>query len=151
MKVLRCYDPEKIKEIFTHPDIWETIAEDGQSPDDFEPDVNADCYMMCIARKLVGFYVLRPINSVTLDIHAQILPEYRRAYSVDSAQAILEWFNTECPDKYQKLVCDIPEIYPNVRDFCLKVGFKHEGFSVKSYRKNGKIVGRWLLGYVRQQ
>ncbi|GAF75546.1 unnamed protein product, partial [marine sediment metagenome] len=42
----RTYDKKAIKEIMSMNGIRETIAEDGQNPDDFKPDLDTDCWLL---------------------------------------------------------------------------------------------------------
>lgn len=150
--VSECTDVDAIKDVFTHPEIWATIAEDNQYPEDFEVDLTKELYMACLVNgEIIGFYAFAVVNGIELDIHAQILPKFRKKYSLASGKAILDWFFHYAPEKYQKLTAQIPFKYPNVKDFALRIGFQHEGVNRKSYKKDGVIYDQWHLGITRDE
>ncbi len=152
IKLERCYDVERIKSVFTHPDIWATIAEDNQIVDDFRVDFDSELYMAVYAdTQLIGFYAFAVKSGAELDIHAQILPEHRKKHALASGKAILEWFYRDAPTRFVKLTAQVPFKYPNVKDFCLAVGMSIEGINRKSYRKNGEIFDQWHLGIMREE
>ena len=55
------------------------------------------------------------------------------------------------PDKYQKLVAQVPVIYPNVIKFTEMAGFQQEGTNRASYRKNGALYDQIWLGITRDE
>ena len=146
----RTFDVDLIKSVLFNDVIWNACAEDGQSKDDLEIDADKNCFVAIHAKQeVIGIYILHPHNSATLEIHAHILPEHRKEHAIASGQSILQWFKLNAPDNYQKLLAQIPVIHPNVRDFCLKQGFKMEGLLTKSYWKNGELCSQWLMGLSR--
>lgn len=146
----RTFDVELIKSILFNDQIWNSIAEDYQDQASITIDPNKDCFMAIHAGEtIIGCYILHPHNSATLEIHAHILPEYRKLYSIESGRTILKWFKNEAPENYQKLIAQIPVIYPNVRDFCTKLGFDMEGTIKNSYWKGGELISQWILGISR--
>ncbi len=146
----RTTDAELIKSIVFLPEIFDCISEDGI--DDFESDVNRDCWISIKKDDLcIGIYHLHPHNSATLEIHAHILPEHRERYSIDSGKAILKWILDESPDMYQKIIAQVPKLYPNVKAFCEINGFVVEGVNRLSHRKNGTLHDQWLLGITRDE
>ena len=50
-----------------------------------------------------------------------------------------------------KVIAQVPFLYPNVKDFCLKNGFVVEGINRLSHQKDGVIVDQWLLGITRDE
>lgn len=134
----------------TRPDMWATVAEDGQQPHEYTPDVIGHCWLAMFAPDaLVALYHLHAHNSVTCEIHAQVFPEYRAEYSEGTGLAALRWIYENT--RYEKVVCWVPEIYTNVRSFAESFGFQLEGTNRKSYRKNGKLLDMWLLGITRNE
>jgi len=145
-----CEDIDEIRSVFTHPDIWATIAEDNQTPDEFTVDLSSEMYVAVLVDGLIiGFYAFRAINGIELDIHAQILPDYRKKYALASGKLIIDWVFDNLPECH-KLTAQIPFLYPNVKEFALKQGLQVEGVNRSSYRKNGKIYNQWHLGITRQ-
>lgn len=151
MRISRTFDPRVVKSVMLCPEIWETVAEDDQLPEMFEPEMEADCWLNVLrGTSLIGLYNVHPHNSVTLEIHAQILPEYREGYAKDSSRLVLQWVLDNAPE-YEKVIAQIPTLYPNVKQFTLNAGFQEEGINRLSYRKNGKIYDQWLLGITRPE
>lgn len=152
ISVERSYDIEEINSVFTHPDIWATIAEDNQQPESFLPDAVRDVYMgVYVDGGLIGFYAFKVLSSAELDIHAQILPQHRKKHALASGRAILEWFYNHAPTRFVKLTAQVPFKYPNVKNFCESVGLKVEGINKQSYRKDGQIFDKWHLGITREE
>ena len=152
MKIRRSYNPDEVKRVFLNPEIFATIAEEGQRPEDFEPDFSTEIYLAVEAEDtVIGFYALKVLSHAEMDIHAQILPEYRKHYSIESGFKVLEWFYKEAPERFQKLTAQVPFVYPNVKDFCLKCGMKIEGINGLSYYKDGELHDQWYFGITRQE
>ncbi len=150
LTAVRTYDKNLIKGVmFT---LWDVAAEDCMTVNEFEPDVNDDCWVEMIADgECAGVYHLHALNSCTLKIHAQMLPEFRKEYSLDSGRAILQWIIDNTDDSYQKVVAEVPTIYQNVIKFVIANGFKLEGINRLSYRKSGIIYDQCLMGITRPE
>lgn len=152
MKLERCYSPEAIGAIFTHPDIWVTIAEDNCTPDSFAPDFSTEIYMAVkVDEKIIGFYAFAVKSGFELDIHAQILPEFRKKHALASGEKILKWFYNEAPKRFLKLTAQVPFKYPNVKEFSTRLGLQVEGVNRSSYLKEGEIWDQWYLGITREE
>ena len=149
--IRRTWNPYLIGSIMLHPDIWATVAEDGQDPGDFNPDPEHDAWLVVSVDHIeIGIFHLPRFNGVTLEIHAQVLPEYRKEYSKASGRAALNWIYdnvTWC----KKVIAWVPTTYPNVKNYARSMGFKTEGKSRESYLKNGELVDQWLLGITRTE
>ena len=152
MNCERTFNDRLVYSVITMPEIWSTIAEDGQNPDDFEPNCDSDCWLlMTEGSETIGLYNLHPHNSCTLEIHAHVIPEHRNRYSRDTGRAALKWIMDHSPDMYQKVIAQVPDIYPNVRKFCELNGLILEGTNRESYRKNGVLLDQYLLGITRKE
>lgn len=145
----RVFDPEVVKSILLRPEIVATIAEDGA--DDFEPDMERNIWLLMKSGDVeVGVYQIERINSITVQIHANVLPEHRKPHSKATGRAALDWVMQNLPEIH-KIIAIIPTLYPNVRDFTLSFGFKVEGVLRESYPKNGAIYDQWILGITRPE
>ena len=142
-------DSELIRSIVTLPELWETIAEDGVSLESWKPDLNEGWLISSDDKGFVGIYNIHPTNGVTLQIHPMMPKSTRGKRAYGSAQEVLRWIFTTT--KYQKVVCEIPVIYRNVKLFAMKAGMKEEGLNRFSYLKNGKIIDQWHLGIAKQE
>lgn len=138
---------EEVEPILKAPELFDRIAEDGISIDDYEIEFNGhQRYMMVMLDDLaIGVWNLYPVNSVTLNIHCNILEQYRE-HGKQAGRLILEWFVGECPKQYQKLNAEIPVIYPEVYHFTKNFGFSDEGINRQSIKKNGVLVDQSRLG-----
>ena len=146
MKLHRTWNKELIKSVVSQ--MWDHVCEDGHSLDAFDPKPNENCW---VSIEDIGMYNLHPHNSTTLEIHAFILPTKRKEHSKLTGQEILKWILDNAPKQYQKIIAQVPSIYPNVKDFCIKNGFQVEGVNRLSHKKNGEIVDQWLLGITREE
>ncbi len=152
MNIYRTFDDDAIREIMFNPSIWERCAEDGQEQDEYNPETEADCWLLLEAEEgYIGAYNIHPHNSATLEIHAHILPKYRKKYAMESGDLVLRWILDEAPERYQKVIAQIPACYQNVVDFTLAHGFVEEGINRLSDRINGILSDVWLLGITRTE
>lgn len=143
---IRTYSALEVRRIMTYPSMWETVAEDGQDPATFQPDVDDEIWLSIRADdKPIGLYQLQKRNAVTVEIHANMLPKYRKRHSDASGKAALRWVREELPD-IRKVIAWVPMLYMNVRAFCEKQGFRLEGTNRASYLKNGRLHDQYLLG-----
>ena len=140
----RTYDESYIKTIVS--EMWDCVCEDGHTLEEWLPEPKANCW---IRMGDCGLYCLHATNKTTLEIHAFILPEFRKEHSLQSGKEILRYIcdNTT----YTKVIAQVPFLYPNVKDFCLKNGFVVEGINRLSHQKDGVIVDQWLLGITRDE
>ncbi len=150
IKAIRTYDERLVEEFIRSPDIWATVAEDGQEPEDFKADVDSECWLAIFAGDdFIGLFNLHATNTVTTAIHAHVLPEFRRKYSVKAGRVALKWVIDN--SDYQKIIAEIPVIYPNVKRFAQAFSFVMEGCNRKSYLKNGDIIDQWIYGITRHE
>lgn len=141
-------DVRLIKAFLRLPEIWETIGED-------EPELSIDLenefYLgMFVDSRLIGIYVLESRSSVCLQIHANVLKDYRRQYSKKTGEAALSFIINQIPS-CKKVVARIPSLYKNVYEFTKSFGFKDEGLNRLSYKKNGGLWDVHQLGITRSE
>jgi hypothetical protein len=141
---------EEVDSILRDPELFERIAEDGI--EEYEtPFDGYQCYLMIMHDdQAIGVWNLYPINTITLNIHCNILKEHRE-HSHEASLAILDWFVKECPKQYLKLNAEIPVIYPEVYHHTKKYGFKDEGINRKSIMKYGNVIDQWRLGVTKPE
>jgi len=141
---------EEVGRILKDPELFDRIAEDSVDPEEYEiPFDGHQCYMMIMLGDIaIGVWNLYPLNTVTLNIHCNILKEHRK-HGKDAGRLILEWFTTECPEQYQKLNAEIPAVYESVYHFTKGFGFKDEGINRLSIMKNGELTDQNRLGITK--
>lgn len=144
VKLERTFDLDLIRSV--QEQLWDEIAEPGLTR--FNPDPYAHCYLACYVDDLIGLWVLEPVNSVTLDIHAAILKQHRSQYGKSSLLAVYEWFLAQ--DKYHKITGSVPTFRKHVYRFLKQNGFKDEGVNRRSYFKN-QFYDQWLIGITREE
>lgn len=142
----RTDDTALIKGVITQ--LWDTVAEDGMSLEDWSADCVSECWLDIQG---MAVFCLHPANATTLIMHAHVRKSYRPRYSVAIGDAVWSWVLAECPVQYQKFICAIPVIYPNVKKYVESMGMVEEGINRLSYTKHGKIVDQWNMGITRQE
>jgi len=151
MIISRTQDCAVIKSVMKHPEIWKVAAEDHIEIAEWEPEVKGECWLQIVVNdELIGLYNIHALNSVTAEIHAQVLPEYRKKHSKLSAALVLAWIIENEP-QYQKIVANIPLLYENVINFTLNAGFQCEGVNRQSYLKDGKLYDVAMLGITKPE
>jgi len=151
MIVKRTHDIELIESVMLRDDIFAVIAEDGQTKQDQDFDTYKNCFLsLAVDGQLIGIYVIHPQNQITIEIHAHVLPEYRKQHSKESGRKALDWIINNVP-QCEKVIAKVPSIYENVYLFCLANGFTEEGVNRLSYKKDGKIYDQYMLGITKQE
>lgn len=143
---------EEIRNILRDPELFGRIAEDGHDPEEYKiPFDGNQCYMLImLGDNPIGVWNLYPVNSTTLNIHCNIIKEYRE-YGKEAGRLILEWFVNHSPNQYQKLNAEIPVIYPSVYHYTKGMGLQDEGLNRLSIMKNGELVDQYRLGTTRTE
>ena len=150
MIVSRIYDSDVITAIATAPEIWETIAEDGQDPSKYKPDLAINCWLLMTDDTVLGLYQFKRLNGVTAEIHPMIFKEFRSEFARESCIGALRWMY-ENASWCKKITAMIPVIYKHVKRFALSMGFKQEGINRMSYQKNSILIDQTLLGITRDE
>lgn len=151
MIVERCFDKELIEDFIRSPEMFETISEDNQLPEDFSADVENDCWLKVEDKDLIGFYYLHEFTNSALIGHANIHPDYRKQYSKRAGLAVYHWIVGNCPQSVQKIITYVPEIYPNVIDYVELFHMRREGVNRKSYKKYGQLIDLVCYGITREE
>lgn len=147
----RTEDIDSIKAIMTHDALWPLVSDDGMVKEDYVPNTD-DCWLlMKSGNAVIGLYHIHPHNSVTLEIHAQVLPEYRKEHSKQTGEAALKWIINSAPKSYQKVIAQIPAVHMNVIKFTQSFGFQLEGLNRLADRVDGNLCDVVLLGVTRTE
>lgn len=150
MKVKILDDLDQVKNILTHPEIYKTIGGDGK-PDvsRYEPPDDPSIFYLggIVDSNVIGVMVVHLHNLVTAEVHIQVLPYYRKKYSILFGNECLHWLS-EYTD-LKKLVAQVPTAYPNVLAFAMSNGFTKEGVNRASYQLNGQLFDQVYLGLKR--
>ena len=139
----------QVKEILSNKELFDRVSDDSVEYGSFIP--SNDCVYLGMYHKdlLIGFWWIIPDNSITIDVHCNILKEHRHL----SGEMVMDFYNfviNEFKDT-QKLICKIPVNFVDVYEFTKKHGFIDEGLDRQSIKKNGKILDRHILGMTIQE
>lgn len=135
------------------PEAWDRVSEDGNKKEDFIITENpyfwwVGCYAK--GKGMVGLFWLHHINNTTIQIHINVKKEHREKYAYECGESILKFFQKELKG-YDKIIAEIPVIYPDVYYYAKKFGFVDEGVNRASYKKNNKIIDQYRLGITRSE
>lgn len=146
MNIQRARSVDELLPVLTHPAILDAICEDGAEFNPDSLDLDKDCWLT--AGDYAVIY-LRKTGCITVDVHVHFLPESRGETAVKTIKAFYRWFLENTP--FRKLTAEVPECYPNVSNFCLKMGMTAEGINRSSYLKNGEELDQVNLGITRAE
>lgn len=145
LQIKRTWDVELIFNVLHNEIIWGAITEDEAG--EFYPEVIKEIWLCLYTEEyIVGVYRLHAVNSITWQIHINILPKYRKEHSDESVTLVYRWCLENIIGRFLKMVCVIPKKYKNVYRFAKSHGFQDEGFNRDSFLKDGIIQGQHLLG-----
>ncbi len=143
----RTTDMELIRGVMSSSEIFAATAEDGAHETDIIIDPVSEAWVQILNSEddLVALYNFHPHNSVTVEIHAQVLPEFRKRYSYETGISALQWVHDHAP-QYKKIIAQVPVVHANVVRFIERFGFRREGINRMSYKKNGKLMDQIMFG-----
>lgn len=149
---VRTYNKHLVIDFIETPEIWEVISEDGQERGTFRPEVEQECWLAMHNNDgtVVALYNFHAVNGITVEIHAHVLPEYRKEHSAATCLAAFRWMYDNEPE-CNKIIANVPNIYENVKNFAVRMGFSIEGVNRSSYRKNGGTHDQWSMGITRDE
>lgn len=152
MTVERTTDEELIRSILGLPEIRVLVMEgDGEIP----VPAHEDIYYLSVKEpifgdgavedRLVGIVAFMPVNAITWNPHIAILPmKQDRGVGTEALRAAVAWMfkNTPC----RKVVASPPSFKGAMIRVFEKCGFRIEGMSPASFRWNGRVYDRLMMG-----
>ena len=138
-------DYEFIKSVCLHPKVWPYISDDYCNFATFEPDLS-HLYLEVIEDERMGFFAIKPLNSITFEIHTTMLPK-AWGRTLQYTKEVLEWIwsNTEC----MNVITFIPENNMKALKLAEKSGLTQKGFIENSWLKDGRLFGQYIFGIAR--
>lgn len=136
-------DMDRVNSLLKNEKIWPAIScdrcdlETFAAPDDamylgaYDGDVNA------------GFFIIQPVNSVTVEIHTIIDPSYW-GRSIEFTKQVINWIFTET--NVMKIITFIPEYNLKAKKLAEKSGMVLEGIVSNSFLKDGELKSQFLYG-----
>ena len=138
-------DFDLIDSIIKDVELFDRISEDGVDPDEYQINQGSVYYLIYKGDEVAGVWDLHHVNSAMVQIHANILQQHRDC-AMDAGRLIVEVF---AESSYQKMVAEIPFLYPDVYHYTKKFGFVDEGVNRLSIMKKGHIISQWRLGLTK--
>lgn len=144
-----CTDFAIINQIAAHKAILPFISDDGviNSEIDFSKSPMFFVLIRC-DEQVAGFYGLQFHNSVMLEIHTCLLPEFRGTCGNLAAKKIIALLfeNTVC----RKLITYVPSFNRPALVYAKRAGLQVEGCIKKSFLKDGILFDQILLGIEKE-
>ncbi len=153
IKLKKITDLKTIKKVLFSDCIWNRISEDEQTRKTFEFE-NKKNYLwlgVYLHNILIGMFFIHPKNNTTIQLHIHIFKKFREKYAFEAGKKMLSLFVNDFPEKYQKMIAEIPVIYKDVYYYSKKFGFKDEGLNRASFKKNGIIHDQFRIGITRAE
>lgn len=147
--VERCFDVDFIRSVMG--EIWDDTCEDGAVFDDWQPSPDDVWLQFSVDGERVAAYRLNAMNSSTFELHAQVIPKYRKLYTQAISDACHKWLLANCLPHIKKFVAFIPSKYKNVISYAIKSGWNEEGVITKSYIKSGILYDIHIMGIQREE
>ncbi len=150
---MRCSinDVNVVDAVLKHPEVYPWISDDG-SPlvDEFTSSLlisNPEVFVLMPSDGVV--FILHPWNSITLEVHTNIVPEKRGREAITETMKAMAWVfkNTGC----LKIVTHVPFFNRQAKIFALKCKMKHEGVNRQSFLKDGILYDQDILGITRKE
>jgi len=152
LSIERTYDVDLIEGVMRSPEIFAVTAEDGARLEDVTADPVGECWLQVVDEDgaVVALYNFHARNSVTVEIHAHVMPYFRKRYSYETGILALTWLRDNA-GRYKKVVAQIPAVYGNVIAFVKRFGFREEGVNRLSYVKDGVLMDQMLFGMTQNE
>lgn len=130
-------DPDLIKRVLCHPEIYSCIIDDAcPGRDEFEPPIHPTIQYVAgfVGGDIIGVMIYHDKGDM-IKTHIQVLPVYREQYAREFARMALNFGKA----KNAMLYAEIPECFPNVKRFAESFGFKETGKTPNGRKINGII------------
>lgn len=148
LEIVRTTDFTVPLRIVHSPGLKDVVFED--SVQSFIPDVVNEYWLaVLVNEKLAGCYRLHKLSAVMWQLHAYMLPKYRKEYSIDATTQVLAWAYSHI-DKLSAVVAYAPVCFPNVVAHALKVGFMEVGTLEKAYLRKGECTDMLVLQHFKE-
>lgn len=136
-------DFERINVLLKDDRIWPHISCDRCNKESFSAPEDAIYLGAYDENENAGFFIVHPVNSVTLEIHTVIDPSFWGKSLVFTKQ-VIEWIFNET--NALKIITFIPEYNIKAKKLAEKSGMILEGIVSCSFLKNGELHNQFLYG-----
>lgn len=137
--------PEHLQEVYSDP----FIARAAHDSRPFQP-VNhplASYLTATVGGNFAGAFLAIRASNFEIDVHALLKQEFAQ----ESRALGLEFLKWAFSIKdVQRVSANICQGLESVRNYCLKLGFKQEGFKRQAVSRHGEIGGIYMMGITKQ-
>lgn len=142
-------DMSRVRLIVTQPDIWERFS-DGEDMENYWPiNDSSNQWLIVQDENEIGVIYLKTETNCAVSFHPYLYKKHRYK-AREMMKAFYRWL-LHAPDVIEKINVAIPECFKSVINAAKKTGFTEEGRSRSSYRKDGVMYDRVMLGITRQE
>jgi len=141
--------PAQAYELISDSELFNRIGDGSISYENFSMPENHIYVGAFDDEDLIGFYWMHHENSVTVQIHANILLKHRDKSS-QATRGIIDFIYEMMPNIH-KVNAKIPTCYPDVYKHAIKHGFKDEGLDRLSSVRDGVLYDQHILGLTREE
>lgn len=137
--------PEHLQEVYSDP----YIARVGHDHRPFAPIYHpiATYLTAKVGCVFAGAFLAIRTSRMEIDVHALIKKDFAK-HSRALGRAFVDWAFAQ--SGVERVSANICEGLESVRNYCMKLGFKQEGFKRRAFAKNGEIGGIYMMGITRQ-
>jgi RimJ/RimL family protein N-acetyltransferase len=152
----RSFDYELIRQILTHPKIYDHISDDGSpAREEYQPIEHEAIWYVIVrdvreeGEDLLGLWMFTPQNAVCWEVHTALLPCAWGPAGQRAARLLPEWIwaNTPC----RRIVTNVPETNRLALHFAAKAGMKVYGVNRQSWMKDGVLCDQICLGLSKSE
>lgn len=152
MTFKRTYDEALIREVMTHPALWDAGADDyAGRREDFTPRMDPAIHYVRVddgdGTEFLGLFVLAPQSTVCWEIHTRLLPLAWGERATRAMRGVCALAFAGGAPGCRRIVGAVPATNRLAIRFAERCGFVQYGVNEKSYLKNGALLDQVLLGF----
>lgn len=141
-------DPGFIRGVFTHPDVWDWLCDDGSRDSAaFEPAIHPlVAYVApCLDGEPMGCLMLVRGGDAVMELHSALLPAFRGRFTQPVFNALLDFIRAQFP-AVARLRTWVPGNNRAAFVAAKRVGFAHVGTEPRAFRKDNQLHDLHLFG-----
>lgn len=151
MRFERTQNPQLIREVLTHPRIWDAISDDfSPAREEFQPAMNEALWYVAVydGAELLGIFLFVPQSRICWEVHTCLLPHSWGIRATEAAEEVARWIwaNTPC----RRIITNVPAYNRLALRFAKHAGMTPFGCNERSYQKNGILHDQIMLGLSRK-
>lgn len=129
--------------------IWDSMCEDGADKEAYEPDPKETWLEATVDGRRAGVWRLHGFSASVLQVHVNILPEFRKIHTVEIGVEFHKWIQENAPNQYKTFLALIPDCYPNVLSYAVKQGWCSVGYVPAGFKRNNQYHDLIMLSLAR--